>query len=306
MKMFWFVLLISLYCLLNTSIAYSQELVKLKVIATNSIVGDWVRNIVGDKVDLTVLVGPDSDVHTFEPTPSDDVMLSKADIIFEVGLGLEHWMDKLYAASSSKAKRVVLTSGVVGEPLVFLRLGREHHEDLDPHVWHNVRYVIEIVKRINQTLKISDPVNAVAYETNTQAYLKQLQELDNWVMRTTSQIPKLQRRLVTNHDSFGYFCERYQFSLVGSAFDSATTEAEDPSAKDMANLISKIKNSGVHVVFSENIQNARVIASLAKEAKVRLAPSLYTDALGGKDSPADTYIKMIRYNVQIIVTMLTT
>ena len=123
-------------------------------------------------------------------------------------------------------------------------------------------------------------------------------------MRTTSQIPKAQRQLVTNHDSLGYFCERYQFTLVGAAFDSATTEAEDPSAKDMANLIFKIRKTGAKVVFAENIQNSKVIASLAREAKVRLAPSLYTDALGKRSGPADTYIKMMRYNVQTIVSML--
>ena len=138
-----------------------------------------------------------------------------------------------------------------------------------------------------------------------EAYLKQLQELDDWVMRTTSQLPKAQRKLVTNHDSLGYFCERYQFVLIGAAFDSSTTEAEDPSAKDMANLILKIRNSRIHTVFAENIHNSKVIASLAKEAKAQLAPSLYTDALGAKDSLADTYIHMIHYNVQTIVKALT-
>ncbi|MBF0489244.1 MAG: zinc ABC transporter substrate-binding protein [Candidatus Omnitrophica bacterium] len=304
MKTFWFVLLISLLCFFVPVVARASE--KLKVVATNSIVEDWVRNVAGDLVDLTVLVGPNSDVHTFEPTPLDNVLLSKADIVFEIGLGLEHWMDKLFAASQSRAKRVALTSGVIEQPLTILRLGREHHQDMDPHVWHNVHYVIGMVKRLSRTLKNQDPANAQIYEKNTQMYLAQLQELDSWILRATSQISKAQRQLVTNHDSLGYFCERYQFVLVGAAFDSATTEAEDPSARDMAQLIAKIKKTGVHAVFAENIQNSKVITSLAKEANIELAPSLYTDALGSKGSPAETYIKMIRYNVQTIVSMLKT
>ncbi len=300
--MFWFVLLTSF---LISSSSYSEPSVKLNVVASNSIVADWVKNVAGDQVDLKILVGPDSDVHTFEPSPSDNVALFKADVVFEIGLGLEPWMEKLYRASQSHAKRIILTNGIIIQPLTVLRLGREHHEDIDPHVWHNVRYAMGMVKRINQAFKSSDPANAQMYEARTQAYLKQLQELDSWVMRTTSQIPKDQRKLVTNHDSLGYFCERYQFVLVGAAFDSFTTEAEDSSAKNMAELISKIKKTGARVVFAENINSSKLISSLAQEAHVRLAPFLYSDALGREGSQADTYINMIRYNVQTIVAELT-
>jgi len=281
---------------------HAQATGRLNVVASNSIVADWVRNIAGDHVELTVLVGPDADVHTFEPSPADDVVLNKADIIFEIGLGFEHWMDKLYKASASHAKRVILTNHVVVEPLTILKLGRLHGEDTDPHVWHNVRYVMGMVKRINTALKLADPVHGPMYDQKTQSYLQQLEKLDGWIMRETSQIPSAERKLVTNHDSLGYFCERYHFQLVGAAFNSATTEAEDPSAKDMAELIFKIKTSRVGVVFAENINNPKFIAMLASEAKVQLAPLLYTDALGGQDSPAGTYMDMMRYNVKTIVT----
>ncbi len=297
--MFWSALLISLGVFLNSVISFAQMPQKLKVVATNSIVADWVRNVAGSQVDLITLVGPDADVHTFEPTPFDDVALFKADIIFEIGLGFEHWMNKLYAASGSHAKRVVLTDRVDIDPLSIFEHG--HKEDIDPHVWHNVLYVIKMVQRINRILQSSDPLHAQVYEQNTQFYLKQLQGLESWALKTVAQIPKAKRKLVTNHDSLGYFCEHYQFKLIGAAFNSATTEAEDPSAKDMADLILKIKKSGVGVVFAENMQNSKVLASLAKEAHVNLAPPLYTDALGPQGSVADTYIKMMRYNIETIV-----
>ncbi len=290
--------LLVFYCILFLSVSYAQPSVKLKVVATNSIVANWVKNIASDdQIALTTLVGPDADVHTFEPTPLDNVALAKADVIFEIGLGFEHWMDKLYTASASHAKRIVLTEKVVSQPLTVLR-------DVDPHVWHNVRYVIGMVKRMNHALQLADPAHASIYETNTQSYLRQLEDLESWATKKVAQIPPERRKLVTNHDSLGYFCQHYGFDLIGAAFESATTEAEDPSAKDMAHLIDKIKLFGVHVVFAENINNSKLLASIAREAHVVLAPPLYTDALGPQGSPADTYIKMMRYNIETIVRML--
>lgn len=299
-----FALAIAVGCLFYPLIGRCDSSGMLRVVATNSIVADWVRNIAGDQINLVTLVGANADVHTFEPTPSDDIILAKSDIIFEIGFGLEHWMDKLYAASASKAKRIVLTDGVVTHPLNILRLGREHHQDSDPHVWQNVRYVMGIVKRINSALKSADLAHAAIYEANTQAYLKQLQDLDAWIIRKVTAIPRESRQLVTNHDTLGYFCERYQFKLVGAAFESVTTEAEDPSAKDMAELIFRIKTTKVRVIFAENTNNSKYITSLAQEAKVELAPPLFTDALGTKESQADTYIHMMRYNVDTIILSL--
>jgi len=303
MKTCWSVLVISLAACLLPVTAQAQTSAKLRVVATSSIIADWVKNIAGDAVELTVLVGPDSDVHTFEPTPADNIELSKASLVFENGLGFEHWMDKLYRSSQSKAKRVVLTKGVVQQPLTIYQV-QQHRDEFDPHAWHNVRYAIGMVKKMAQALIEADQVHADIYAKNLALYEKSLQELDEWVMKATSQIPKAQRKLVTNHDSLGYFCERYQFTLIGAAFESSTTEAEDPSAQDMANLINKIKKSGVRVVFAENINNAKVISAVASEAKVKVAPALYTDALGGKGSPAETYLQMIRYNVQTIVSLI--
>ncbi len=277
---------------------------KLKVVATTSIIADWIKNIASDQVELTTLVGPDSDAHTFEPSASDSVALAHADVIFENGFGLEHWMNKLYTAANSKASRIVLAKSVVESPLTIFKSGDNRYEDVDPHVWGNIRYVVGMVNMINNTLKSMDPHHAKAYESRTMAYIVELKELDNWIMKKVAFIARPQRKIVTNHNSLGYFCERYQFEVVGAAFDSVTTEAEDSSAKKMAELLFKIKKANVKVIFAENIHNSKMIASLADEAHIKLAPALYTDALGPQGSQADTYIKMMKYNAQVIVNML--
>lgn len=309
MKTFWSVL-ISL-CFISVPVLSAEPQAKLKVIASNSLIADWTLQVAGDKVDLKVLVGADSDVHNYEPTPADTIAVAQADVVFENGLGFEHWMNKLYRSSGSSARRVILTQGVVKDPLMINEDAHHHeadghhHGERDPHVWHNVRYVIGMVAKIADELGQADVHNRDLYQQRAADYIVQLQELDGWILKQTSRLSKEERRIVTNHDSLGYFCERYQFTLVGAVFESSTTEAEDPSARDMAELIMKIKKTGVRAVFAENVSNAKVIAALAQEAKVRLAPALYTDALGAPGSEADTYIKMIRYNVKTLVEALT-
>lgn len=311
MKTCWFAL-ISLMCYVSPVLS-AESPARLKVIASNSLIADWVYQVAGDKVELKTLVGADSDAHNYEPTPADSVAMAQADLVFENGLGFEQWMDKLYRSSASTARRVVLTKGVVKEPLSIAEEEGGHHHDheghhhgeVDPHVWHNVRYVIGMVAKIADELSRADELHREIYQQRALSYTAELQELDEWILKRTSRLSNEQRRIVTNHDSLGYFCERYQFTVVGAVFESATTEAEDPSARAMAQLVTKIKKTGVRAVFAENVSNTKVITALAKEADIRLAPSLYTDALGAKGSAADTYIKMIRYNVETIVKALT-
>jgi ABC-type Zn uptake system ZnuABC Zn-binding protein ZnuA len=240
----------------------------------------------------------------------DNVSMGDADLVFEIGLGFEHWMDKMYLASGSKAKRIILSRGIVNNPLSTPHEHHDHHayghrhEDIDPHVWHNVRYVIGMVSRIRESLSNKDPVHALEYARNAEAYISELEELDRWILLSMAQIPKSKRKLVTNHDSLSYYCERYQLELIGVLIDSFTTEAQDPSARDMAELIFKIKKEGVPAVFAERSSNSKTLQALAQEAGITAAPSLYTDALGPPGSEADTYIKFMRFNTETIVKNL--
>jgi ABC-type Zn uptake system ZnuABC Zn-binding protein ZnuA len=288
---------------------------KLKVVATFSILGDLVQNVGGDKIELYTLVGPGSDTHTFEPSPSDSVALVEAKLIFENGLGLETWLDKLYIASGSQAKRVAVTEGL--EPIAMAEGGHEEHTEeaehaegeghvhgeFDPHVWQDVANVIHEVERIRDALVEADPAGAKTYQANAEVYLGQLKELDAWVVGEVEKLPKDRRKLVTSHDTFGYFARRYGFDVVGSGLGS-TTEAGDPSAAQLVSLVEEIKGAGVPVVFVENVSNPRLMEQIAAEAGVTLGPALYTDALTELGGDGDTYIKMMRHNVTAMVTAL--
>jgi len=266
---------------------------KTNVIATISIIGDVVKNVAGDSVNLVTLVGPDGDAHEYEPIPADSVNIAKAGIIFENGLQLEHWLDKLYEASGSKAKRVVVSQGV--KPRIF----EDNPSETDPHAWQDVTNVILYTQNVRDALDSIDPANKGLYDANAKDYIQKLQGLDAWVQAQVSLIPIEKRKLVTNHDALGYFARRYGFQIIGAVIPSATTEAADPSAKETADLLNIIKANGVHAIFSENMANPKLAQTLSKEAGVEVGPELYTDALGPVGSEGETYLKMIKYNVGV-------
>ncbi len=271
---------------------------KINAIATISIIGDVVKNVARGAVNLVVLVGPDGDAHEYEPIPADSVNIVRADIIFENGLHLEHWLDKLYSASGSKAKRVIVSQGV--SPRIFEGNLRE----TDPHAWQDVTNVILYTQNVRDALVAIDPANKGLYESNAKNYIQQLQALDDWVKTEVAAIPVDKRKLVTNHDALGYFAKRYGFQIIGAVIPSATTEAADPSAKETADLLNIIKSNGVHAIFSENMANPKLTRTLSKEAGVQVGPEVYTDALGPPGSKGETYLKMIQHNVKIFVEYL--
>ncbi|MBI3242761.1 MAG: zinc ABC transporter substrate-binding protein [Chloroflexi bacterium] len=275
---------------------------KLNVIATYSILGDLAQNVGGDKVDARTLVGPDGDAHTFAPSPADGAALIGATVVFENGLEFEPWLDDLYASSDSKATRVVVTDGI--EPRMTPEEPGHSLGESDPHVWHSVANVIHMTRNIRDALAGADPANAATYAANAEAYIAKLQELDTWIFEQVKTLPEARRKLVTSHDTFGYFAERYGFEIVGAALESASTETADPSASDLAALVDEIKAVGVPAIFAENVHNPKLMAQVAAEAGVTLAPQLYTDALGRPGSDGSTYLDMMRYNVITIVTEL--
>lgn len=274
----------------------------VSVVATFSVLGDIVQNVGGDKIDVQVLVGPGIDTHTFEPSPADNRTLSGAALIFENGLGFETWLDDLYTASGSQAKRIVVTEGL--ELLQAERNGLGHeHGEFDPHVWHSVADMISEVKLIRDALAQADPANAAVYQANAEAYLAQLQELDTWIFTEVNRLPADRRKLVTMHDTFGYFARRYGFAVIGALLPT-TTEGASPSAQEVAALVEAVKAARVPAVFAENVSSNALLRQVADEAGVKVVASLYTDALGPPQSEGDTYLDMMRYNVTTIVSEL--
>ena len=285
----------------------------VRVVATYSILGDLVENIGGQNAELTTLVGPDGDAHTFEPAPSDNAALSEADVIFENGLAFETWLDDLYQSSGSEAKRTVVTQDI--DPLPIAEEegthqgehadehGKEEHSESDPHVWHDPTNAVVMVESIRDALAEADPDNAEVYERNADEYIAGLEDLDAEVTELANSIPEENRTLFTSHDTFGYFAERYGFG-VDTALASVSTEASDPSAGETAKLVQEIEESGVPAIFAENVSNPDLMENIASEAGVELAPTLYTDALGEKGSEGGTYIEMVGYNASTVAEAL--
>ncbi len=277
-----------------------------RVVATTSIIGDWATVVGGDDIELTTLVGPDGDPHEYEPVPVDSITLSKADVIFENGFGLEHWLDKLAASAKTNATRVVLTNGIevrhVPESEGERPNGKD--DDRDPHAWQSVKNAAVMVGNIRDALVKADPPHAARYKARADAYVKQLDELDAKAMTDVRSIPPAHRKLVTSHDAFGYFGQRYGIDVSRSALESVTTEASDPSAQQIATVVQQVRASGVPVIFLENVQNRKLVDQIASEANVKVGPPLYSDAVGRPGTAGDTYLKMMAYNVETLVTAL--
>jgi zinc/manganese transport system substrate-binding protein len=287
--------------------------VPLHVVASFSILGDLVKNVGGEGVVVTTLIRPGVDAHTYDPAPADLVVLSKADIIFENGLGFEPWLERFFASAQPPGARVVTTEGITpreagadeheGEAQAE-EDGAQGHGQFDPHVWHDVANVIIMVGNIRDALVAADPARAELYKANAAAYIAELEALDASVREQVGTLPPERRKLVTSHDTFGYFAAAYGFEIIGTALGSISTEAGDPSARDIATLVTEIQEAGVPAIFAENVANPDLMESIATEAGVALAPTLYTDALGAPGSPGETYIGMMQTNVTTIVDAL--
>jgi ABC-type Zn uptake system ZnuABC Zn-binding protein ZnuA len=285
----------------------------VQVVASFSILGDLVKNVGGEAVAVTTLIGPGVDAHTYDPAPADLVVLTKADVIFENGLGFEPWLDRFFASAQPSGARVVVTEGITpreagaddheGEAQPE-EVGADEHGQFDPHVWHDVANVIVMVGNIRDALVTADPARAELYEANAAAYIAELEALDASIREQVGTLPEERRKLITSHDTFGYFAAAYGFDVLGTALGSLSTEAGDPSARDIVMLITQIEEAGVPAIFAENVANPDLMESIAAEAGVSLAPPLYTDALGPPGSPGETYVGMMESNVTTVVDAL--
>jgi zinc/manganese transport system permease protein len=270
----------------------------LQVVATFSILGDLVRQVGGDLVQVHVIVGPNGDAHVYEPTPADARLLAQADVIFINGLGLEGWIDRLIQASSAHSPQVVVSQGIQGTRWVEgsgSRGGKP--KERDPHIWHNVRHAQHMVRQITHSLSALYPEAAPTFQKRAAAYEKKLTELDDWAAQTLGAIPRAHRRVITMHDGFSYFGERYQIDFLAPV--GITTEAE-PSAQTIGRFIDQAKAGSIKAIFMENICNPRLLAQIAEEAKVKIGGTLYSDALSPPEGPAADYMSLVRHNVMTI------
>jgi zinc/manganese transport system substrate-binding protein len=276
----------------------------IKVIASFSILGDMVKNVGGDRVDVITLVGPNGDVHVFEPTPATAREVSEADLIVVNGLGLEGWIDRLIKASGYKGMVAVASRGVRPR-----QMEEGEHEGggkrgrlvIDPHAWQDIRNGILYVDNIAEALDSVDPAGASTYKANADAYRSKLIELDKWVRSELSGVPRQKRSMITTHDAFGYFGAAYGVRILSPM--GVSTESE-PSAGEVKKLIRQIKKEKITAVFMENVADPRMIRQIAEESGVMLGGELFSDALSKPGGPASTYIDMFKNNVTKIVSAM--
>jgi zinc/manganese transport system substrate-binding protein len=273
----------------------------IKVVATFSILGDLVKNVGGDRVEITTLVGPDGDAHVFSPTPSDARRIADARLVVFNGLRFDGWITRLIKSSGTRAAVVEAAKGVealAGKP----EQGRAHsHAGLDPHAWQDIANTMIYVNNIRDGLAAADPAGKAAYEANAAAYVARLAALEAEVKAAIARFPADRRRIITSHDSFGYFARAYGLAFI--APQGVSTDAE-ASAKDVARIIQQIRREKIGAVFLENIADARLIERIARETGARIGDRLYSDALSGPDGPAATYIDMMRHNIRAFTAAL--
>ena len=261
---------------------------RVAVVATTTQLGDFTRTVGGDRIALTQLMQPNTDPHEYEPTPSAVQAVADADVVVEHGLGLDDWLDQVVANAGGSATRTVTTAGIATRP------------NGDPHVWLDPGNAILMVGAIERALAVADPPGAATYRGNAQRLTDQITALDRELERRIATVPVDRRRIVTDHDAFGYFARRYGIEVVGTVVPSLSTAAQASGGR-LAELAQTMRARGVRVVFADASLDPRVERALADEAGARLGAPLTVDALGQADTPTGTYLGMMRANMDAII-----
>jgi zinc/manganese transport system substrate-binding protein len=262
---------------------------KLPVVASFSILADFVRQVGGDKVEVKELVGPNGDVHVYEPSPADAESLGKAKLIFVNGLYLEGWMSRLISASGAKAPVIIATKGITPREGVI-----EGKRGVDPHAWQSVANAEIYVANILAGLIAADPADADYFRARAKAYDAALDATDRDVRAAIAAIPPQKRMIITTHDAFGYFGAAYGVEFI--APQGFSTESE-PSARQVAGLITQIRRKHAPAVFLENISDPRLMRRIAQESGAKIGGELFSDSLSPPNGPAATYIAMMKHNI---------
>jgi zinc/manganese transport system substrate-binding protein len=272
---------------------------KIRTIASFSILGDLVKNVGGDRVEVATLIGPAGNAHVYEPSPADSRRVADAKIVFVNGLGFEGWLGRLVKASGTKATIVVASMGV--GPRSSASETRLGDDKMDPHAWQSVANAKRYVANIRDALIKADPAGGGVYKANAVAYLAKLDALDQEVREVVAGIAADRRRVITSHNAFGYFQDAY--GVAFSAPQGMSSEAE-ASAKDVARIIAQIRNERISAVFLENVTDTRLMQLIARETGARIGGTLYSDALTDANGPAPSYIDLIRHNVRQLAAAL--
>jgi zinc/manganese transport system substrate-binding protein len=283
-------LLLALAVSLGVAPLHAQA--RLNVVTSFSILGDFVKNVGGERVEVTTLVGADGDVHVYTPTPADARKITEAKLLVVNGFGLEGWLPRLLQAAGGNASIVTATKDIAP-----LRLG----SDADPHAWQSVANARQYVINIRDALAAADPSDADYFAKKAEAYLAQLEALDAEAQQALKQIPESRRKVISTHDAFGYFAARYGIQFIAPI--GVSTESE-PSARDIAAIIKQVKAAHIPAVFLERIGDPRLMRRISAETGAKIGGTLYSDSLTDEKGDAPTYIDMVRHNITTLTSAL--
>ena len=288
----------------------TQEKDNLQVIAVESFLADIVQNVAGDRLVVQTLMPKGLDPHSFEPTPRDVAKITDSDILFVNGAGFEEWLDDVMENLPIDQLIIEASAGLEGRDSHLEdeheEEGEEDHHDheIDPHFWLDPILVITYVENIRDGLIIVDPDGKEIYTSNAENYIEQLRQLDTYIQEKIELIPVDRRLIVTNHESFGYFADRYGFEVVGTILHSVSSGAS-PSAQQLAQLVDQMRSSGATAIFMETGSNPQLAEQLSKETGIKVVYDLYTHSVSEEGGNAPTYIDLMKYNVEQMVKALT-
>lgn len=275
------------------------------VVATFSILADFVGQVGGNRLGLTTLVAPGGDAHVYTPSPADARALAAARLVFINGLGFEGWVNRLIKSSATKATIVTTTRGIT--PLKTEKGAHGHghaghsHGESDPHAWQAVANAKLYVANILAALVAADPAGTQDFEANAKAYTARLDALETEIRATVARIPADRRKVITSHDAFQYFEKAYGIDFISPRGISTSAE---PSPQAVGRIIRQIKSEKIPAVFLENISDQRLMKRIADETGAKVGGTLYSDALTPAGGPASTYIDLMQHNLRQIAGAL--
>ena len=279
----------------------------IKVLAVESFLADVARNVAGSRASVDSLIPLGLDPHAFEPVPKDVARIAESAVLLVNGGGLEAWLQPVLSSVGGQRLVVTASAGLVSrtarEGEAVEAAPGDDHEQGDPHFWLNPLNVVRYVENIRDGLTQADPAGKEIYAANAAAYIAQLKDLDSWTMQQVSVVPPARRLLVTNHESFGYFADRYGFTIAGTIIPSVTT-GSSPSAQELARLVDQIKKSGVRAIFLELGSNPQLAEQVAGETGVKVVTDLYTHSITLPGGEAPSFIAMMKVDVTKIVGAL--
>ncbi|MEM9319650.1 MAG: zinc ABC transporter substrate-binding protein [Pseudomonadota bacterium] len=265
---------------------------ELNVVASFSIMGDMVEQVVGEHATVTTIVGPDADAHVYEPSVADARAVAEADVIFVNGLGFETWSDTLIEESGTEGAVFVATEGV--ERVLV-------DGETDPHAWNSLLNGVVYVENIAAAMSDVAPEHADAFAANAEAYIAELTALDAETKALLAELPEDRRTVVTAHDAFGYLADAYGLNFLAPV--GIDTEAE-PSAQELAALIEQLREEQVAALFVENITSPALIQQISEETGIEIGGRLYSDALSERGGPATSYLAMFQHNLGTLLAAL--